>query len=151
MTTNRTTVLSRWNAVLLVAVLLIGLYGFVMVVAPHLVGNRLFGPLGFGLDRVGDVSATELDYVAFLMRVLGAVIVGWMAALAGLVIGPLSRREPWAWWTITGSLVLWFVVDTGMSVAVGEIEHAVFNTAFLVAVTIPLVGYKRALDVSGPV
>jgi hypothetical protein len=76
--------------------------------------------------------------VAFVFRVLGAVIVGWMVALAGIATVPLRRREPWAWWTVTVSMVVWFMIDTGMSIAVGQHSHAAFNIAFLLAVAVLL-------------
>jgi hypothetical protein len=123
----------------------VALYGVAMVVAPHLVSDRIFGPLGFGLDRVDDVEAGELDYVAFVFRVLGAVIVGWMVALAGVAAGPLRRRERWAWWTVTGSMAVWFTLDTGMSLAVGEYRHGAFNVAFLIPVVLPLLAIKRTI------
>ena len=127
-----------WNHLLLGVISLVGLYGVTMVIAAEQVTRNLFGPLGFGLDQAGDLTRSELDYVAFVFRVLGAVIVGWMVALAGLTAVPLRRREPWAWWTISASMVIWFLVDTGMSVAVGRHSHAAFNVVFLVAVAVPL-------------
>jgi hypothetical protein len=41
--------------------------------------------------------------------------------------------------------VVWFVIDTGMSVAVGEQSHAAFNLAFLLAVAVPLGGIGMQL------
>jgi hypothetical protein len=130
---------------LLGVIAIVGLYGFTMVIAAEQVSRNLFGPFGFGLDQAGDLTANELDYVAFVFRVLGAVIVGWMVALAGIAVVPLRRREPWAWWTVASSMVVWFVIDTGMSVIVGQHSHAAFNLAFLLAVAVPLGGIGMQL------
>lgn len=134
-----------WDQLLLGVIAFVGLYGITMVIAAEQVSRNLFGPLGFGLDQAGALTATELDYVAFVFRVLGAVIVGWMVALAGITVVPLRRREPWAWWTVASSMVVWFTVDTGMSVAVGQHSHAVFNLAFLFAMAVPLGGIGMQL------
>ena len=37
------------------------------------------------------------------------------------------------------SLVLWFVLDTGMSIVLGFPGHALFNVPFAIALGIPLV------------
>ncbi len=145
MTTDERRTASPWDRALLAVLSVVGLYGLVMVVVPRDVSDRLFGPLGFGLDRVGSVAAEELDFVAFVFRVLGAVIVGWMVALVGVVSGPLRRRESWAWWAVAGSMTVWFALDTAMSVAVGEYEHAAFNAAFLVPVMLPLLAIGREI------
>jgi hypothetical protein len=134
-----------WDHLLIGVIAFVGLYGITMVIAAEQVSRNLFGPLGFGLDQAGDLTATELDYVAFVFRVLGAVIVGWMVALAGITVVPLRRREPWAWWTVASSMVLWFTVDTGMSIAVGQHSHAAFNLAFLFAMAVPLGGIGMQL------
>ena len=42
------------------------------------------------------------------------------------------------------SIGTWFVLDTGLSLAMGSWQHAVFNLAFLAALGIPLVGWRRA-------
>lgn len=134
-----------WDRLLLGVITFVGLYGITMVIAAEQVSRNLFGPLGFGLDQAGDLTPSELDYVAFVFRVLGAVIVGWMVALAGIATVPLRRREPWAWWTVTASMVVWFVIDTGMSIAVGQHSHAAFNVAFVLAVAVPLGGIGMQL------
>jgi hypothetical protein len=138
-----------WDRLLLGVIALVGLYGVTMVIAAERVSRNLFGPFGFGLDQAGDLTPKEVDYVAFVFRVLGAVIVGWMVALAGIATVPLRRREPWAWWTVTASMVVWFMIDTGMSIAVGQHSHAAFNLAFLLAVAVPLGGIGMQLR-AGP-
>jgi hypothetical protein len=68
-----------------------------------------------------------------------------MLTIAALVIGPLRQRERWAWWAITTGVGVWFVLDTGLSLILGFVGHAVFNVAFAVALAIPLVAIGTEL------
>ena len=54
------------------------------------------------------------------------------------VRGPLRDGIPWARTFIIRSLVLWFVLDTGMSLVLGYPTHAIFNIPFAVALGLPL-------------
>lgn len=77
----------------------------------------------------------------FLMGPLGGTIAGYFVLQAFIVLGPFRRREPWAWWAITGALVLWFVVDSSMSLLHG----AAFNVWMVNVGTLVLVGLPLAL------
>jgi hypothetical protein len=59
-----------------------------------------------------------------------------------LVRGPLSDGSRWAWLMLVQSLVLWFFLDTGMSLVLGYPTHALFNVPFAVALGIPLLSLR---------
>lgn len=136
---------SVWDRVLLAVVIAVGLYGISMVVAGLAVGDSLFDLLGFGPDDGGIDDDEGRDYLRLVFGVLGAVIAGWMALLTAVVAGPLARRETWAWWAVVGSATLWFVLDTGLSLALGFVGHAAFNVGFAVALAVPLAAIRRDL------
>ncbi len=136
---------SAWDKLLLAVLGCVAAYAVALVVAGEQVSRLVFDPLGFGLERPGDLSGEAIDYIVFVYGVLGAVILGWMIVLIGIACGPLRRRERWAWWTVVTSSVMWFVADTGMSLAAGQPSHAAFNVAFLVLLGAPLVGIGRQL------
>ena len=71
--------------------------------------------------------------------VLGAVMAGWSVMMIQIVRGPLSDGSTWALRVLIRSLVLWFVLDTGMSLVLGFPGHALFNVPFAIALGIPLV------------
>lgn len=120
----------RSRKVLLAVAAAVGVYGVGLVVAGPIAG-RLFDALGFGMASAGVQDAGARDHVLFVYGVLGAVIAGWMVAVAGLV---LDRGLP----ALAASVGTWFVLDTGFSLAVGSWRHALFNVAFLVALGGPL-------------
>jgi hypothetical protein len=109
-----------------------------------------------------------LDYCVFMFGVLGAVIVGWMASLWYLVHdgcmlpqpsppppgassplllpqpAPRRRSRAASRGAVAASAAIWFVVDTGFSLAVGEWRHAAFNVPFAMLLAVPLVVMGRA-------
>jgi hypothetical protein len=126
------------DTMLAVVIVAVAIYAGGLVLVGQLVGGDLFGALGFGPDSAGIVGGDPLDYTTFIFGVLGAVIIGWMVLTFIVARGPLRRREPWSWMAVAVSIGVWFVVDTGFSLAVRQVEHALFNVAFLVAIAIPL-------------
>ena len=131
---------------LAIVVLVVALYGVALVVAGDAVDRTMFRALGFGSEP--EVSAETADHLRLLRGVLGAVILGWMVLILAIVRGPLRRRDRSAWKAVTASLTVWFVVDTGFSLAIAEWEHAAFNVGFLVALAVPLGSIRRSLDLA---
>ncbi len=134
-----------WDRVLLVVVVGVAFYALGLVFAGWFIGEQVFDRLGFGPDDGDILDERSRDYVRMIYGILGAVIVGWMATIGALVIGPLRRREAWAWWVVAGSMTSWFVLDTGISLATGFVGHALFNVAFAIALGLPLTGIHREL------
>ena len=128
-----------WLQVVLVGVLV---YALALVFAGRTAGN-LFSWLGFGPDESIDTSKVR-DYLKLPFMVLGAVMAGWSVLMIQLVRGPLREGSRWAWLFMVQSLVLWFVLDTGMSIVLGYPTHALFNIPFAVALGIPLLSLRSS-------
>lgn len=126
-----------WDRWLLTVLALVTGYAALLVLRGAWPG-ALFDRLGFGMATAGITGGQARAFVLFSYGVLGAVIVGWMVLLAAVALGPLRRREPWAWWAVVASVSVWFGLDTGFSLAVGSPEHAAFNAIFLVAMGLPV-------------
>jgi len=133
-----------WADAMLLAVLgAVAAYSAALVVAGGVIDRTVFEAFGFGAPS--DLSPSGADHVQLLRGVLGAVILGWIALIFAVVRGPIRRRDPWAWLAVFASLVFWFLVDTGFSLAVGEWEHAVFNVGFAIALAIPLLSIRKSI------
>lgn len=137
-----------WRRWLLLASVLIGGYAASLVLAGAFAG-RLFDALGFGMQSGAVPDGQPRSYVLFIYGVLGAVLVGWMVTIAGIAAGPLRSGERWAWPVLATSLGAWFVLDTGVSLAVGSWQHAAFNLVFLAGLGLPLAGWRSALKKTG--
>jgi hypothetical protein len=132
-----------WRRWLISASVLIGLYAASLVVAGP-VTSRLFDVLGFGMRSGAIPEGLPQHHVLFVYGVLGSVLVGWMVLVAAVAAVPLRAGEPWAWRAVTLSVAIWFLLDTGFSLAMGSWQHAVFNLGFVAALGVPLVGWRLA-------
>jgi hypothetical protein len=117
-------------------------YSLVLVFAGRTAGS-LFAWLGFGPEDSIDTDAVR-DYLQLPFMVLGAVMAGWSVLMIQLVRGPLRDGSRWAWLVLVQSLVLWFSLDTGMSLVLGYPTHAVFNIPFAVALGVPLLSLRSS-------
>ena len=133
-----------WDRVLLVVVAAVAVYALALVVAGLWLGDTVFDLLGFGPED-GNIVESQREYIRLLYGILGAVIVGWMTTIGAIVAGPLQRREVWAWWAIVIATLIWFLLDTGLSLVLGFVGHALFNVTFAVGLAVPLAALKQRL------
>ncbi len=126
-----------WLQVVLAALLA---YALVLVFAGS-VAAQLFSALGFGPPESNN-SAAVRDYLKLPFMVLGAVLAGWAVMMMHIVRGPLRDGSPWARPVMVRSVAVWFVLDTGMSLALGFPTHAMFNLLFVTALGIPLLALR---------
>lgn len=117
-------------------------YSLVLVFAGRTAGS-LFEWFGFGPDDSIDTDAVR-DYLRLPFMVLGAVMAGWSVLMIQLVRGPLRDGSRGAWLMLVQSLVLWFSLDTGMSLLLGYPTHALFNIPFAVALGVPLLSLRSS-------
>lgn len=123
----------RWLIVVTGGVIL---YGFGLIFLPHLM-HTLFNTLFFSSsDSIRDFADESHNFIPFVYGVLGAVIIGWMVTLMSILL--TAFHQPFAWRTLTLSIGLWYLIDTGFSLYLGSVAHAVFNTVFLGLFAVPL-------------
>lgn len=133
-----------WVRWLLAGLVGVGAFGMALVLLPGPM-QSLFNIVAFGApDTPAAFGVEATAYLAFVYGVLGAVMAGWSIALLAIVHGPFRRGERWAWGAVTGSLGLWFVVDTTFSLVSGFPGNAVLNCVFALVLAVPLIA-TRAL------
>lgn len=102
----------------------------------------LFNALFFGFAPT--VFSPEAHaYIRLVQGVLAAVLIGWMTTLLLLVLLLFQQPDRRVWLIITVSIGVWFVLDTGFSVGIGVLAHALFNVPFLVLFGVPLLALYR--------
>jgi hypothetical protein len=127
----------------LTATAVVGVLGYASLLVIHgSVPAAMFDRLGFGMTASGISDGPARSHVLLLYGVLGAVLIGWMLLLLAVVLGPLRRRERWAWNAVTLSMTLWFLIDTTFSLLIGSPAHAVFNVPFAVAIGVPMAAIR---------
>lgn len=133
------TVAIIWLQVVLAAVFV---YSLLLVFAGSVAGT-MFSWFGFGPSE--SINTEEVrDYLRLPYMVLGAVMAGWVILMIQIVRGPLREGSPWAWTVLVRSLILWFVLDTAMSLVIGYPTHALFNLPFALALALPLYRLRSA-------
>lgn len=99
------------------------------------------GPMRVMLDSLNGEAAVEFnDTLHFSLAVMGAVSIGWSITLLGAIeaaikLGPEGRST---WMMITASAVVWFVVDSALSVMTGFGLNVIPNTGLLAGYFVPV-------------
>jgi len=70
--------------------------------------------------------------------ILGAVMMGWSLTLLTLVQVALKQPQLSLWRPMTGAILVWWIVDSSISVALHTPGNAVSNTGFLLLYLIPV-------------
>ena len=125
----------RWLIGVCCAVILYSLALILFPAAMHTLFNTLFYS---ARDTDGLFSEDGEAYLKLILGVLGAVIIGWMVTLLALVLTLFRPGERPVWNTLTISIIIWFVIDSGFSLYIGVPAHALFNTGFLMLFMLPL-------------
>ena len=138
-------ILERWSKIFLIIVAVtIGFAAF-MVLPPYpsiaYFNTLLYKDIGFP----SDFSPEAIRYITFLYGVLGCVMIGWMALVAGLTHQSLSKGSARTWKLIMASLLIWFIPDTLLSLVSGYWQNGASNTVFFVAFLIPMLKMRAHL------
>ena len=70
--------------------------------------------------------------------ILGAVMMGWALTLLTLVQTALKQPQLSLWRPMTGSILVWWVIDSSISVALNTPGNALSNTGCLLLYLIPV-------------
>ncbi len=105
-------------------------------------GTALFAPFDQGINPVfwdgQEPSAAAVAFQGWVYGVWGATVAGWGVFLACMAWYPFKARQVWSRNCFAGGLALWYVLDTGISLAYGVYFNAFFNTLLLVLAVLPL-------------
>lgn len=90
----------------------------------------------------------------FLFGPLGGTITGYYLMQLFIVKGPFRRQEPWAWHAIFWPIVLWFLIDSSISVYHGAFFNvwminiwSLFFTGLPLVMTRPVFAENSKVDI----
>jgi hypothetical protein len=92
-----------------------------------------------GIPAQGRVPFRSWVYGAW-----GATVAGWGLTLFFIARYPFAGRKLWAWQAVLWSLLLWYALDTGVSLRFGVTVNVILNTAILALALIPLLASRKA-------
>ncbi len=102
--------------------------------------NRQIDPAFWGTNTVDDAARR---FQQWIYGVWGATIAGWGTVLTYVAHYPFKRKERWSWNGLALGLLIWFVLDTSLSVLYKVYFNAAFNTALLVLAGLPIALTRR--------
>ena len=133
-----------WQRWLFIVGLIITVFGVTFALANS---TALFGvfdiqvnPVFWDTVEITDRAAREFQ--SWIYGVLGATIAGWGVFITFIAHYPFRNRERWAWNCLLVAVLIWFVVDTAISMNFRVYFNVVFNTVLLTATLLPL-GFSR--------
>lgn len=87
----------------------------------------------------GSVDAAALDQpiVRFGLGLQGALTIGWALTIFPLLRAADALGAP-VWRALTFAMLVWYVIDSAISIATGVALNAVSNTVLMVAFLIPV-------------
>lgn len=134
-----------WRGWLVVVTIGVMVYAMGLMLMPQTM-HGLFNLLFFADSKqVRQIGEDDPVFIQLVYGVLGAVMIGWMVTLLAIMRRHFHTDPCGTLQILTVSIAVWYAVDSGFSVATGFVEHAVFNTGFLLVYAIPLVGMGRQL------
>ncbi len=102
--------------------------------------NRQIDPAFWGAKAVEDGAK---EFQRWIYGVWGATVAGWGVSLAFVTHYSFRAKEKWAWRCMVIGLLVWFVLDTLISLGYGVYFNAVFNTVLLILVALPIVFTRK--------
>ena len=133
-----------WQKWLWVVAVLVSLFGLTMALFS---GTLLFGLFNRQIDptfwhtNLPGIEAQEFQ--KWIYGVWGATIAGWGIFFAFIARYAFDKKEKWIWNCLAAGLLVWFVLDTGISLNYRVYFNVVFNTFLLVAAGLPIVFTRK--------
>ena len=131
---------SFWQRWLLVVGVVISVLGIMIVLlsgtALFDMFNRQINPVFWGPNTVEDNAK---GFQQWIYGVLGATMAGWGVFMTFITHYSFRNKEKWAWNCMFVGMLVWFVLDTSISIFHKVYFNAVFNTGLLIIAMLPVV------------
>jgi hypothetical protein len=126
-----------WTLILFGLILAFGNQSHVFDVA----FNRQIDPV-FWSDAAIPNEASRAQ--SWTYGVLGATVSSWGVFVACLARFAFRQRQRWAWICLFLGITLWYLVDTGISLAYGVYFNVAFNTVLATLVYLPVIATRSS-------
>jgi hypothetical protein len=125
---------------LLVVSVVISVFGIMIVL---LSGTPLFDMFNRQINPVfwspNTVEESAKGFQQWIYGVLGATMAGWGVFMTFIAHYSFRNKEKWAWNCMFVGMLVWFVLDTSISIFHKVYFNAVFNTGLLIIAMLPVV------------
>ncbi len=133
-----------WRTWLLIVAVLITLFG---VAIACLSGTPLFDLFNHQIDPAfwnASAPANEAkEFQKWIYGAWGAIIAGWGIFFVFITRYAFEKKEKWIWNCIAVGLLVWFVLDTGLSLNYRVYFNVVFNSILLIVTGLPILFTRK--------
>ena len=84
-----------------------------------------------------------IRFQSWIYGVLGATLSGWGVFVMFIARYPFKAKEKWAWNCLFAGLLLWFLVDTVISVNFLVILNVIVNIILFLLMLVPLIASRK--------
>ncbi|MFX1508790.1 MAG: hypothetical protein ACFFBR_00655 [Promethearchaeota archaeon] len=98
--------------------------------------NAQINPVFWGSNPV---PAPTQAFQAWIYGAWGATVMGWGITMLFIAWFAFGQKQQWAWYCVFVSVILWVLLETGISLWFGVIIKVVLNSSILILMIIPLV------------
>jgi len=135
---------SFWQRWLFVVCVIVSVFG---VMLAFLSGTPLFDLFNRQIDpafwSANIVDDGTRQFQQWIYGVWGATIAGWGIVMAYIARYPFNRKERWAWNSMVFGLLVWFILDTSLSVIHKVYFNVAFNMTLLILAGLPLIFTRK--------
>jgi hypothetical protein len=135
---------SFWQRWLFVVGIGIAVFGILMA---FLSGTPIFDLFNQQIEPAFWGAGSSLESVRpfqqWIYGIWGATIAGWGVFVTFIAYYPFRNKEKWAWNCLVLGLLVWFVLDTALSVFHKVYFNVAFNTALLILAGLPAVFTRK--------
>ena len=103
--------------------------------------NRQINPAFWGANAMDEATT---QFQQWVYGAWGATIAGWGIVLSYIARYPFKKKERWAWNCLVFGLLVWFVLDTSLSVLHKVYFNAILNAVLFVLGMLPVLFTRKA-------
>src|SRR5574341_1004419 len=133
-----------WQRWLFVVGIVIAVFGIAMALFSGTplfdLFNRQIDPGFWGMNAVSDVAK---QFQQWIYGVWGATIAGWGIFVVYIARYPFKSKERWSSNCLVFGVLIWFVLDTSLSVIYKVYFNVAFNTVLLILAMLPIVFTRK--------
>ena len=135
---------SFWQRWLFVVGLGIAVFGILMA---FLSGTPIFDLFNRQIDPAFWGTEASLESIKpfqqWIYGIWGATIAGWGVFVTFIAYYPFRNKEKWAWNCLVLGLLVWFVLDTVLSIFHKVYFNVAFNTTLLILAGLPAIFTRK--------
>jgi hypothetical protein len=128
-----------WSEWLKITMLIVIATGVLLIITGSFVPIKFLDQL---IDDVFSGGVQPPEHINmlknWLFSVNGAVMTGWGCSMLYIVNNSFRQRERWAWRCIFYPVLIWFLLDTSVSLYYGVTFNVILNCILLLQIMAPL-------------